>query len=104
MIKYWSCHEKLTKTVRLLAILDKKLKQRLVDAYIDQLHYVDSRSMPPHLKNDLIKIHNQLTRNNTKPIAEVIRHWKKTKVMNITDNIFALYERLSYYYHSDGKT
>ena len=104
MSNYWSCHEKLWKTVRLLSILDKILKQRLVAAYEDQLHYIDPSTMPPHLKEDLIKINNQLTKNHTKPIKETIHHWRISKVMNITDNIFDLYERLSDHYYSGGKT
>lgn len=104
MNRYWSCHEKLWKTVRLLAIVDKRLKPRLIDAYNDQLHYVDPSHMPPHLKDDLEKIHNQLTKNHTKPINEVIHPWKVSKVRNVADDIFFLSERLSYHYHSGGKT
>ena len=103
-LKYLPACEKLQGTVRLLAVCEGRLKKRLVAAYEDQLIYIEPENMPEHLRDKLIEIQNELTKNHTKPAEEATYYWKKSKCWNVATDIFYLFCQLSYHVHSGGKT
>lgn len=102
MQKYQSCHEKLSETIKLLAVLDDNLKNRIVKAFDDQLHCIDPSTMPPHLIDDLIKIRTKLIKPQMSTFDTIIL-LDETDLFNLSQNIFWLYEHFSSYYHSGGK-
>ncbi len=103
MQKYWPCDEKLYKTIRLLIVIDKSLRDRLISAYDDQLRYIETSMMPPHLQNDIAAIHAFLSKSGMST-AEAVSMLDDAKVKSISDDIVSLHERFVYHYHSGGKT
>lgn len=102
-IKYFSAYENLQRTICSLSVGQGKLKERLANAYSYHLMIIHPEYMPEHLQQELSDIQNKLTKNHTKTVEETIRYWKKSKTLNIATDIFYLFCRMSYYYHSGGK-